>query len=153
CLEKAAELIDWRTKRAERRPNRGLALGTTVHVSGKRHFGDWDGSSAVVKGNEDGKGFIWSGEGGIGQGMTRGLCQIVAEELGVPYDDVAVSRADTDLSTYCKGAYGSRLTYIAGNAAKDAAANAKLQILETAGEMLETSPDDLEIQDGRVSVK
>src|SRR6185503_11736357 len=62
CLEKAADLIHWREKRADlsqRHPLplgesgregvvpsprlRGLGLGTTVHVSGKRHFGDYDG--------------------------------------------------------------------------------------------------------------
>ena len=153
CLQKAAELIDWKAKRADRRPHRGLGLGATVHVSGKRHFGDYDGSSAVIKVNEDGKVFIWSGEGEIGQGTMTVLCQIAAEELGVPYEDVGVSRADTDLTTYCLGAFGSRLTYIAGNAVKDAAANVKVQILETAGELLEASPEDLEIRDGRVSVK
>lgn len=153
CIEKAAELIDWKAKRANRQPYRGLSMGTTVHVSGKRHFGDYDGSSAVIKVNEDGKVFIWSGEGEIGQGMMTVLCQIVAEELGVPYEDVSVSRADTDLTTHCHGAYASRLTYIAGNAAKQAATAVKAQILETASEMLEVSIEDLEIRDGRVSVR
>ena len=153
CIEKAAELIDWRAKRASHLAYRGLGFGTTVHVSGKRHFGDWDGSSAVVKINEDGKATIWSGEGEIGQGMMTVLCQIVAEELGLSYGDVAVARADTDLSTYCLGAFGSRLTYIAGNAVKNAAASAKLQVLETAAELLEASPDDLEIRGGQVTVR
>lgn len=166
CLEKAADLMDWRAKRAPTpTPSpklgggagvgalRGLGLGTTVHVSGKRHFGDYDGSSAVVKVDEDGKVVIWSGEGEIGQGLMTVLCQVVAEELGVRYEDVSISRADTDLTTYCKGAYASRLTYIAGNAAKAAATAAKLQILETASEMLEASLEDLEIKDGRVSIK
>jgi CO/xanthine dehydrogenase Mo-binding subunit len=172
CLDKAAELMDWRGKRApspapppnlgegfgvgakaQGRPLRGLGLGTTVHVSGKRHFGDYDGSSAVVKVSEDGRVFIWSGEGEIGQGLMTVLCQVVAEELGVPYDHVSISQADTDLTTYCKGAYASRLTYIAGNAAKAAAGEAKLQILETAAEILEASIQDLEIKDGRVSIK
>ena len=153
CLNKAAELIDWKTKRGDRQPYRGLGLGTTVHVSGKRHFGDYDGSSAVMKVNEDGKVFIWSGEGEIGQGTMTVLCQIAAEELGVPYDDVSISRADTDLTTHCHGAYASRLTYIAGNAVKDAAAKIKEQLLETAGELLEASPQDLEIRQGRISIK
>lgn len=160
CLEQAAQLIGWREKRAARpplstspRPLRGLGLGTTVHVSGKRHFGDYDGSSAAIKVNEDGKAFIWSGEGEIGQGTMTVLCQIAAEELGLPYEDVAISKADTDLTTYCHGAYASRLTYVAGNAVKDAAAKVKLQILETAAQELEVAPKDLEIRDGRVQIK
>jgi CO/xanthine dehydrogenase Mo-binding subunit len=171
CLEKAAELIDWRAKRAtgrqgdrapgsprppvplSPRPRRGLGLGTTVHVSGKRHFGDYDGGSAVIKVSEDGKAFIWCGEGEIGQGAMTVLCQIAAEELGLPYNDVAISKADTDLTTYCHGAYASRLTYVAGNAVKDAAVNVKAQVLETAAELLEAAPEDLEIKGGRVSIK
>ena len=168
CIRKAAELIDWKAKRANRQPlhgvssdqgtaqgeqYRGLGMGTTVHVSGKRHFGDYDGSSAVVKVSEDGKVQIWSGEGEIGQGTMTVLCQIVAEELGVPFEDVAISRADTDLTTYCLGAFGSRLTYIAGNAVKNAAAAVKEQILETASELLEASAEDLQINEGQVFVK
>jgi CO/xanthine dehydrogenase Mo-binding subunit len=128
-------------------------MGTTVHVSGKRHFGDYDGSSAMLKISEDGKALIWSGEGEIGQGTMTVLCQIAAEELGLPYGDVSVTRADTDLTTYCHGAYASRLTYVAGNAVRDAASKAKAQVLETAAELLETSPADLTISDGIVSVK
>jgi CO/xanthine dehydrogenase Mo-binding subunit len=153
CIERAAELINWKRKRAERKPFRGLGMGTTVHVSGKRHFGDYDGSSAVVKVNEDGKVLIWSGEGEIGQGTMTVLCQIVAAELGVPFDHVSISRSDTELTTYCHGAYASRLTYIAGNAVKDAAAEVKKQILDTAAELMETAPEDLEIRDAQIFIK
>jgi CO/xanthine dehydrogenase Mo-binding subunit len=134
-------------------PLRGLGQGTTVHVSGKRHFGDYEGGSAIIKVSEDGKAFIWSGEGEIGQGSTTVLCQIAAEELGLPYDDVSISQADTDLTTYCHGAYASRLTYVAGNAVKNAAANAKAQLLETAAEQLEVSLEDLEVRHGRVFIR
>ncbi len=153
CIERAVALIEWRKKRAEPRPFRGLGIGTTVHVSGKRHFGDYDGSSATIKVNEDGKAMIWCGEGEIGQGATTVLCQIVAEELGLPVEAVSISMADTDLSTYCHGAYASRLTYIAGNAVRNAALVVKEQILETAAELLEASPRDLEVKQGRISVK
>jgi CO/xanthine dehydrogenase Mo-binding subunit len=103
--------------------------------------------------NEDGKAFIWCGEGEIGQGAMTVLCQIAAEELGLPYTDVSISMADTDLTTYCHGAYASRLTYVAGNAVKDAATNVKTQILETAADMLEVAAADLHIQNGRVQIK
>lgn len=152
-IRRAAELMDWDQKRADRKPMRGLGMGTTVHVSGKRHFGDFDGSSAVIKINEDGKVFVICGEGENGQGTMTVLCQIAAEELGVPYQDVSISRADTDLTTYCHGAYASRLTYIAGNAVKHAAAEVKKQLLETASELIEASADDLEIENGTIYVR
>lgn len=153
CVKRAATLFDWQSKRDNRLPFRGIGMGTTVHVSGKRHFGDYDGSTAVVKINEDGKVFIWSGEGENGQGTMTVLCQIVAEELGVPFSDVAISQSDTDLTTYCHGAYASRLTYVAGNAVRRAAAAAKEQLKETAAGLLEAAADDLEVRDGAVFVR
>lgn len=152
-IRKAAELLGWDEKRANRKPYRGLGMGTTVHVSGKRHFGDYDGSSAVIKINEDGKVFIICGEGENGQGTMTVLCQIAAEELGVPFEDVSISQADTDSTTYCHGAYASRLTYIAGNAVKFAAAEVKRQLLETASELIEAAAEDLVIEGGTISVR
>jgi CO/xanthine dehydrogenase Mo-binding subunit len=146
-------MIDWKTKQAQKQPNTGLGIACTVHVSGKRHFGDYDGGSATIKINEDGKALIISGEGECGQGAGTTLCQIAAEELGLPLEDVEFSQADTDLTTFCLGAFGSRLTYVAGNAVKDAAQKAKQQLYETASEMLEADPEDLVSRDGKIFVK
>jgi CO/xanthine dehydrogenase Mo-binding subunit len=149
----SAELMGWNAKRAAQKPLRGLGMGTTVHVSGKRHFGDFDGGSASIKVNEDGKVLVICGEGEIGQGTMTVLCQIAAEELGVPFEDVSISKADTDLTTYCHGAYASRLTYIAGNAVRNAALDVKQQLFETASELLEADVEQLEIADARVFVR
>src|SRR6185295_595468 len=46
CIDKAAGLIRWKEKRSNRIPNRGLGFGCSLHVNGRRSFGDWDGSSA-----------------------------------------------------------------------------------------------------------
>jgi CO/xanthine dehydrogenase Mo-binding subunit len=153
CLDMTETMMDWKNKRAEKKPNTGLGLACTVHVSGKRHFGDYDGSSATIKINEDGKALILSGEGECGQGVHTVMCQIAAEELGIPVEDVEISRADTDLTTFCLGAFASRLTYISGNAVKNAATAVKKQLFEQAAEILEANPDDLVIHGGRVSVK
>ena len=59
-------------------------MGCSVHVNGRRSFGDWDGSSAIVRVNEDGRATIITGEGEIGQGNLTVLRQIAAEELGSP---------------------------------------------------------------------
>ncbi|HXV48647.1 MAG TPA: xanthine dehydrogenase family protein molybdopterin-binding subunit [Candidatus Binatia bacterium] len=153
CLDMTEKMIDWKVKRANKQPNTGLGLACTVHVSGKRHFGDYDGSSATIKINEDGKALILSGEGECGQGVHTAMCQIAAEELGVRVEDVEISRADTDLTTFCLGAFASRLTYVSGNAVKNAAANVKQQLFEQAAEMLEANPQDLMARDGRIFVK
>ena len=153
CIDQVEKMIDWKNKQADKKPDTGLGLACTVHVSGKRHFGDYDGSSATIKINEDGKALIISGEGECGQGAATALCQIAAEELGIPLGDVEFSQADTDLTTFCLGAFGSRLTYVAGNAVKDAAQKAKQQLYETASEMLEANPDDLMSKDGKIFVR
>jgi 4-hydroxybenzoyl-CoA reductase alpha subunit len=152
-IKKAAEMIEWKQAKAHKKPNQGVGMGCFIHVSGKRHFGNYDGSSAQVKVNEDGKITIFSGEGEIGQGVSTVLCQIAAEALGVHIEDVEISRADTDATTYCHGGYASRLTYIAGNAVKSAAADAKKQLFATAAEMLESNPDDLVAKNARIFVK
>ena len=153
CIDRTERMIGWKEKRADRKPNRGLGMGCTVHVSGKRHFGDYDGSSATIKMNEDGKAFILSGEGETGQGHWTAMCQIAAEELGIPFSDVAISEADTDLTTFCLGNYASRLTYVAGNAVKNAASAVKEILFDTASEMLECDPSDLVSRDGFIFVK
>jgi CO/xanthine dehydrogenase Mo-binding subunit len=153
CLNMVDEMMDWKARRANPAPDTGLGLACTVHVSGKRHFGDYDGSSATIKLNEDGKALILSGEGECGQGVHTAMCQIAAEELGVRVEDVEISRADTDLTTFCLGAFASRLTYVSGNAVKNAAANVKQQLFEQGSEMLEANPEDLVSRDGRIFVK
>ena len=153
CLDMAETMMDWTRKRAEKRVHTGLGLACTVHVSGKRHFGDYDGSSATIKINEDGKALILSGEGECGQGVHTAMCQIAAEELGIPVEDVEISRADTDLTTFCLGAFASRLTYVSGNAVKNAAANVKQQLLEQAAEMLEANVQDLVCREARIFVR
>src|SRR5947209_7983121 len=177
CIDKAAELIGWKEKKAARaagpleegpavleRPAqnpgadpgrllRGLGMACSVHVSGRRSFGDYDGASAVVRINEDGRATIISGEGEIGQGAGTVLRQIAAEELGLPITDVDVTRADTELSTHALGALASRVTYVAGNAVKRASTAAREQLLEAAARQLETAVDDLEVKDGTILVK
>ena len=153
CLDRIERMIDWKKNRADKQLNTGLGLACTVHVSGKRHFGDYDGSSATIKINEDGKALILSGEGECGQGVHTAMCQIAAEELGVRVEDVEISRADTDLTTFCLGAFASRLTYVSGNAVKNAAANVKQQLFDQAAEMLEANPQDLASRDGKIFVK
>ena len=150
CIDKAAQLIGWKEKRGERKPNRGLGIGCSVHVNGRRSFGDWDGSSAIVRVNEDGRATIITGEGEIGTGTLTVLRQIAAEELGLPYEDVDITRPDTDLQPHALGALASRLTYVAGNAVKRAAAAAHTQLMEAAAQLFKLPPTELTIINGQV---
>lgn len=150
CIERATAMIGWQEKRGSRVPYRGLGLALSAHVSGKRHFYDYDGSTVVMKVNHDGRVFIICGEGEVGQGNTTVLAQIAAEELGVPYEHVLISQADTDVAPFVLGAFASRLAYVAGNAVRRAAAEAKKEILASASEFMKLPAEELEIVDGRV---
>jgi CO/xanthine dehydrogenase Mo-binding subunit/CO/xanthine dehydrogenase FAD-binding subunit len=164
CMDKSAELIGWKDKRKKKSPDRegkeppregkeparGLGMGCSVHVNGRRSFGDWDGSTAIVRVNEDGRATVITGEGEIGQGNLTVLRQIAAEELGLPYEHVDITRPDTDLNSHSLGALASRLTYVAGNAVKNAATAAARQLLEAAAEQFKRPVEELTIINGEV---
>jgi CO/xanthine dehydrogenase Mo-binding subunit/CO/xanthine dehydrogenase FAD-binding subunit len=153
CIDKSTELIDWKAKHQDKRPNRGLGMGCSLHVNGRRSFGDWDGSSAIVRINDDGRATILSGEGEIGQGTFTVLRQIAAEELGLPYEDVDITRPDTDVHPYALGALASRVTYVAGNAVKRAAGEASKQLMAAAAEQFKLPVEDLTIINGHIGPK
>jgi CO/xanthine dehydrogenase Mo-binding subunit/CO/xanthine dehydrogenase FAD-binding subunit len=150
CIDKAAQMIGWRSKRANRKPYRGLGMGCSVHVNGRRSFGDWDGSTALVRVNEDGRATVITGEGEIGTGTLTVLRQIAAEALGLPYEDVDITRPDTDLQPHALGALASRLTYVAGNAVKRAAEAAAQQLLEAAARQFGLPASELVILNGEI---
>jgi CO/xanthine dehydrogenase Mo-binding subunit len=150
CIRKAAKAIGWYDKRAAPTPGRGLAMGVSVHVSGRRSFGDYDGSSAIVRLTEDGRASVIVGEGEIGTGARTTLAQIAAAELGLPVADISVSRPDTDLTTHALGALASRVTYVAGNAVKRAAEQACERLLDAASRQLDRPASELWVEDGFV---
>ena len=125
-------------------------MGCSVHVNGRRSFGDWDGSSAIVRVNEDGRATVITGEGEIGQGNLTVLRQIAAEALGLPYEQVDITRPDTDLHSHSLGALASRLTYVAGNAVKNAASAAAAQLMEAAAKQFKRPASELTIINGEI---
>jgi len=150
CMDKSVALIHWKEKRKLKQPNHGLGMGCSVHVNGRRSFGDWDGSTAIVRVNEDGRATVITGEGEIGQGNLTVLRQIAAEELGLPYEHVDITRPDTDVNSHSLGALASRLTYVAGNAVKNAATAAAKQLLEAAAEQMKRPAGELTIINGEI---
>jgi carbon-monoxide dehydrogenase large subunit len=88
-----------------------------------------------------------------GQGHETTFAQIVAEELGIPPEDIDVVHGDTDATPYGLGTYGSRSTPVSGAAAALAARKVRERARIVAAAMLEASPDDLEWERGRWAVK
>jgi len=86
-------------------------------------------------------------------GATTGLAMIAADAFGVSSDRVRIQTADTAYAPFGPIAAGSQTTYSLGGAVHEAALEARRQLLEIATEELEAAPEDLEITDGRVTVR
>ena len=88
-----------------------------------------------------------------GQGHETTFAQIVAEELGIPPEDVDVIHGDTDVTPYGLGTYGSRSTPVSGAATAVVARKVRDRARIVASAMLEAAPEDLEWEKGRWFVR
>ncbi len=144
-LRQAAEKIEWGKGSA---PYRGKGIAcmhkSTVTPSS---------SSAFVKLNEDASATVLCSAVEMGQGASTALAQIASEELGLPVEKISVVPPDTDVTPYDMASVSSRSTFFAGNAVRRAAADAREQLLQIAGDILEANPKDLVIQGARVMVR
>ena len=89
----------------------GAGPGKTYDIAGLRMF-----DSAELRVHPTGKAILKLGVKSQGQGHETTFAQIVAEELGIPYEDVEVQEGDTDNTPYGLGTYASRSTPTAGAA-------------------------------------
>lgn len=145
-LRIAAEKIGW--GKVELKENQGIGFATGAWIEGAG-----PGGGAVVKVNEDGSATVHIGKVDYGTAARFGIPMIVAEELGIPTDDVTVLNVDTDASPWDAGTVGSRSMLVSGNAVKLAAEDARNQLLRMAASQLEASPEDLEVRDRQIRVK
>jgi xanthine dehydrogenase molybdenum-binding subunit len=86
----------------------------------------------------------------IGQGLPGVLAAVVAEELGLPLEQVSVLLSDTDLTPNGGPTTASRQTYVSGNAARHAAVRMREVMSTVAAERLDVPPDSLKFRNGRV---
>jgi xanthine dehydrogenase molybdenum-binding subunit len=131
---------------------RGWGMGCEMHGS-SAYPGIKEQGNATVRMNEDGTVQLFTGATGLGTGAHTALAQVVAEELGVRFEDVSVVHGDTDVVPWDIGAFASHTTYMGGRAAQMAAADVKQQVLARASERLEAAPADLEVRQGVIAVK
>ena len=110
-------------------------------------------SGAIVMMNADGSVNVLSSTVEMGQGSETMMGQIVAEELGVSFDQVHIVQPDTDITPYDTITAGSRSTYHMGNAVRMAAGKVKAVLCEAVGKKLEVNQEDLVMQNNRVHVR
>ncbi|MBP1731474.1 MAG: xanthine dehydrogenase, molybdenum binding subunit, partial [Deltaproteobacteria bacterium] len=130
---------------------RGIGIGLSSYMGGSLIYPN--SSSVIVKLNDDATVSLITGALDLGQGPETILCQIVAEEMGVPMEDIQVFAADTETTTQDIGSWISGLTYVTGNAAKLAAENAMKKLLDVAAEELDADAKDLEAKNKEIFVK
>ena len=87
-----------------------------------------------------------------GQGLRTTLAQIIADEVGVAPERIRVVHGDTDRTPYGFGTFASRSLVIAGGATLLAARKVKTKLLKIASHLLEASPDDIVLADGKATV-
>jgi len=152
CLDAAAEEI--RRDPPPLRPGwrRGVGYAGMFHVGGGARIYRSDGCGAIVKLDDFGQVTLITGATEIGQGSDTVLAMIVAETLGVPLGRVDVVSSDTRVRPWDVGTHASRTTFVAGNAARLAAAKLRAELLEMAAEQLEERAAALDLRGGWVFV-
>ena len=126
----------------------GAGPGKTYDIAGLRMF-----DSAELRVHPTGKAILKLGVKSQGQGHETTFAQIVAEELGIPYEDVEVQEGDTDNTPYGLGTYASRSTPTAGAATAVIARKLRDKGKDLAAHLLEAAPEDIEFEAGTFFVK
>ena len=133
-LKEVAKMSDWKKKRKELKDGRGIGVGCYSFISGGvfNWFNtQYPFSAAEIRAYEDGTAHLFTMASDIGQGSDTVLQQIVAEELGLNIGDITIFSGDTAITPKADlGTWASRVTLMAGNAAKKAAEQIKEELFK-----------------------
>ncbi len=155
CLEEVAKAVDWnkrkKVKKAEGNKAYGMGFAAAAYNGGTQ-LSAHNACAAVVRICEDGTVNFITGASDVGMGSDTIGCAIVAEVLGIGLEDIDIKRVDTAYSPADPGSYGSRVTVLAGEAAKNAALDAKRQLLEIGAQQLGVKPDEVDINNKHIFV-
>jgi carbon-monoxide dehydrogenase large subunit len=113
--------------------------------------GGWE--YGMVRVEPTGKVTVLSGTSPHGQGEETTFAQIVAEELGVPFDNVTVYHGDTSVVQHGIGTFGSRTTAVGGTAIYKAAQRVKEKMARLAAPKLRVKPGELVFLDGKIQTE
>jgi 4-hydroxybenzoyl-CoA reductase subunit alpha len=147
CLNKVERASRWRERMGKLPPGKGLGMACSHYVSGAAKPVHWTGEPHAVvniKLDFDGGVTALTGAADIGQGSSTMVAIAVAETLGVSLERVRVVAGDTAITPKDNGAYSSRITFMVGNAAIDAARKLKSILAEAAAGKLEARAEDIE---------
>jgi 4-hydroxybenzoyl-CoA reductase subunit alpha len=147
CLDWVERASGWRERKGKLPKGKGLGLACSHYISGASKPVNWTGephATVKLKLDFDGSVVVLTGAAEIGQGSSTILVQTVAEVLGLDLSRVRIVSGDSDVVPKDNGSYSSRVTYIVGNAAIDAARKLKELLIVAAARKLEAKPEDVE---------
>jgi aerobic carbon-monoxide dehydrogenase large subunit len=156
ALTKALETARYTQVRSEQRQRveRGdrtlLGIGMSCYVE-MCGFGPFE--SAVVRVEPSGAVTAYTGTSAHGQGHETAFAQIIADQLGVAFDDIVVRHGDTREGPIGNGTGGSRSLVVGGTAILNASLKVQEKARRIAGHMLEAAAGDVVLADGRYQVK
>jgi carbon-monoxide dehydrogenase large subunit len=157
-LDQALEMLDYEAFRKEQAAalaeGRYLGLGISVYVEPtSMGTSTLYTEAATVRVESSGRVTAYLGTTSHGQSVETTMAQIVAEHLGVNYDDVTIVQADTQSTPWGPGTGGSRTAVVAGGAARAATLAVREKVLAVAAHAMEAAPEDLDIAEGSVFVR
>ena len=168
-LDRCVEMLDldaFQRERDELRQQgvyRGIGFSTYVEICGlgpSRALGPsgWGigggfFDAAEVRVHPTGSVTVYTGTSPHGQGHETGFAQIVADRLGVDPQQVEILHGDTNAGPFGKDTYGSRTLSVGGEAAARAAEKVAAKARAIAAFNLEAAPEDIELRDGKFSVR
>ena len=161
ALNRVLEMIDYESfpkmQEEARRDGRriGLGIGQELTPEGcsmprSTLISGYDG--ATVRVNPSGEVTVLTGVTSPGSGNETAMAQIAADVLGCDLKTIRVVQGDTDTCPYGLGNYSSRSVIMGGSAVQVAAGELREKMLKVAAKMLEVTPEDLNVEDGKFFV-
>jgi 4-hydroxybenzoyl-CoA reductase subunit alpha len=150
CLDKVEQASRWHERIGKMPPGKGLGMACSHYVSGSAkpiHRTGEPHATVNLRVDYDGGVTAFTGATDIGQGSSTMVAIAVAETLDISLERIRVVAADTAITPKDNGSYSSRVTFMVGNAAIDAARKLKAILTEAAARKLEASPDMIECVD------
>ncbi len=150
CLDWVEKASGWRERRGHLQEGpirRGLGVACSHFVSGSAKPVHWSGEPhavIILKLDFDASVTILTGAADIGQGSSTIITQIVAEVLGLGYDRLRLVANDSAITPKDNGSYSSRVTFMVGNAALDAATDLKRLLITAAAKRLKVTEEETE---------
>ena len=147
CVDWVERESGWKDRKGKLAKGKGLGMACSHYISGASKPVNWTGephATVKLKLDFDGSIVLLTGAAEIGQGSSTVLVQTVAEVLGLELSRVRIVTGDSDVVPKDNGSYSSRVTFLVGNAAIDAAQNLKAILVAAAARKLEARPEDIE---------